>query len=137
MHLGGCHRRRSHVAPVANPSYRMGSIMTPAVGQSSCAFLFINDFGAGRPQGALCTQVSDPSGLGMFPHDMAFLSLPVAIFLGGALVMQLFARYQCQLALHLVALPVELERHTGVSLLLGAGENLGDLLLVQQQLAGS
>jgi len=72
----------------------------------------------------------------LFPHDAALLTLPVAVLLGGALVVQLLAGHQRQLALHSVALPVELERHAGVPLVLGAREDLGDLLAMQQQLAG-
>src|SRR5699024_6981587 len=75
------------------------------------------------------------SPLVLFAHDAALLALPVAVLFGGALVMQLLAGNQRQLALHPVALPVQLERHAGVALLLGAREDPGDLLAVQQQLA--
>ncbi len=73
----------------------------------------------------------------MFPHNSAFLAIPVAVLLGGALVMDLLARHQRQLALHLVALPVQLERYTGVALVLRDRKDLGDLLTVQQQFSGA
>src|SRR5690554_8151174 len=56
----------------------------------------------------------------LFPHHAALLALPVAVLLGGPLVVQLLARHQGQLALHPVALPGALERHADVPLVLGA-----------------
>ena len=69
-------------------------------------------------------------------HDTCFLAIPVALLLGGALVMKLLAAYQGQFAFDQVLFPVEFERHAGVPLLLRLREDLGDFLAMQEQLAG-
>lgn len=68
-------------------------------------------------------------------HDPGFLPLPVAGLFRGALVVELLADYECQLALHHMAFPVELQGDAGMPFVLGARKYFGDLFLVEQQLA--
>ena len=56
-------------------------------------------------------------------HDAVFLSAPVAVFLGRALIVILFALRQCDFAFGSAAHPVKAERYAGVALFLHGPKN--------------
>src|SRR5688500_6982480 len=88
---------------------------------------------------ALGSAVLGSAALGSAPFALAqrALDLPLAVLLGQhlALVVELAAAPGSQLDLGLAAHQVDLDRHQGVAALLDPGDQLGDLLLVQKQLA--
>src|SRR5690348_5181541 len=64
------------------------------------------------------------------------LAVPVALLLGGALVVQLLALAERKLKLcHATLVEIELERHDRHAFALNRGGKLGDLALMQQQFA--
>jgi len=71
------------------------------------------------------------------PHRTLFLNGPLAIFLDIALVVFLLALGKRDLTLDEMFFPVDLGGHTGVALLLDAGEQARQLFAMQQQLAGA
>ncbi len=67
-------------------------------------------------------------------YDALFVHGPLAVFLAGALVVVLLTLGQRDLALHQVALPIQLYGNAGVAFLIDVGKQLGELFVVQQQL---
>src|SRR5262249_45342042 len=68
-------------------------------------------------------------------QDSSFLTLPVALFLGRALVVLLLALGQADLQLRASLLPVQLERHDRVAAPLGGTDQVVELMAVKQELA--
>src|SRR5271165_1902574 len=70
-------------------------------------------------------------------HDPALVALPISIFFIGALVVLLLALGQADLELGSPVLPVQLQRHDGVTAALHRPDQMIELAATQQQLAGS
>src|SRR3954470_16237663 len=68
-------------------------------------------------------------------HRALHVSLVVAAFLVGALVVKLFALAECERDFRLAAAEIDLERNQRQSLTLDGSDHLADLLPVQQELA--
>src|SRR5262245_23861758 len=71
--------------------------------------------------------------LGGLFQEATLLSFPIALALGGALVVLLLALGERDLAFHFVALPVHRRRDAGVAFLVRLSEQPRDLLLVEEQ----
>src|SRR5690606_33852427 len=72
-----------------------------------------------------------------FAYQSLLLAIPVPVLLAGALVVVLLALDQGNLALDQMFFPVERQGDAAVALLLDPGDDLFQLLGVQQQLAGA
>ena len=68
--------------------------------------------------------------------DTLFLALPVAVFAVGALVVLLLAPGESDGEFRPPAGPVQVQRDEGVALALDGRDKAGDLVAMEQQLAG-